>query len=126
MHDAEWDYAHTDYTNPAARPSPTGLADSEADWRRLHLDTPNGWLLRRNAMLQTLTNGQPIHLMHITTALDAIRSSGQLHASAGCLVGALYGAPTHPGTQRLTPPQSGRLPAGNETRHPNHGHRDHP
>ncbi|MFF5242826.1 hypothetical protein ACFY3V_01020 [Streptosporangium sp. NPDC000095] len=93
MHNAEWDNAHTDYTNPATRPSPTGLTDSEADWRRLHLDTPNGWLLRRNAMLQTLTSGQPIHLMHITTALDAIRSSGQLHASAGCLVGALYCAP---------------------------------
>ncbi|MEU4406207.1 hypothetical protein AB0F88_16925 [Streptosporangium sp. NPDC023963] len=96
MRDAEWDYAHTDYTDytgPAARPSPAGLADSEADWRSLHLDTPNGWLLRRNAMLETLTSGQPIHLMHVTTALDAIRSSGQLYASAGCLVGALYCAP---------------------------------
>lgn len=94
MHDREWDYAHTDFAAPADRPAPAGLADSESDWRR-HLEgrTPNGWLLRDNAMLEALTGGRPIYLMHTTPALDLIRSTGQLCASAGCLVGAIYCAP---------------------------------
>ncbi|MFE9921346.1 hypothetical protein ACFYQA_07130 [Streptomyces sp. NPDC005774] len=44
-------------------------------------------------MTGLLTSGRPIHLMHTTTALDAIRSSGQLYASSGCLLAALYCAP---------------------------------
>ncbi|MBB2910589.1 hypothetical protein FHS43_001852 [Streptosporangium becharense] len=91
MYATEWDYAHTDYTTPTVWPGPAGLVDSESDWRHhLQFETPNGWLLGQNSMLATLASGQPIYLMHVTPALDAIRASGQLCASAGCLVGALY------------------------------------
>lgn len=91
---AEWEDAHTDYAEPAHRAAPAGLAATESDWRdHVEQDTPNGWLLRGNAMVQRLTSGRPIHLMHTTVALDAIRSTGQLHASSGCLVAALYCAP---------------------------------
>ncbi|WP_433426396.1 hypothetical protein ACQP1V_42820 (plasmid) [Microtetraspora malaysiensis] len=94
MHAPEWDYAHTDFAAPTDRPAPAGLAASESDWRSyLETQTPNGWLLRDNAMLQALTSGRPIYLMHTTRALDMIRTTGQLCASAGCLVGALYCAP---------------------------------
>ncbi|GGU43102.1 hypothetical protein [Streptomyces violascens] len=102
--DTELDDAHTDYTRPVSRPAPAGLADSEADWRhRLVQDTPGGWLLADNAMTRTLASGRPIHLMHTTTALDAIRSSGQLYVSSGCLVAALYCAPLIPEATGLRP-----------------------
>ncbi|MCX4513964.1 hypothetical protein OHA27_27315 [Streptomyces sp. NBC_01619] len=92
--DTDLDDAHTDYTSLRTRPVPTGCAESEADWRhRLQHDTPGGHLLAHNAMTRTLTDGGPIHLMHTTTALDAIRASGQLYASSGCLLAALYCAP---------------------------------
>ncbi|MER5625862.1 hypothetical protein [Streptosporangium sp. NPDC002544] len=92
----DWEHAHTDYVASTTRPGPAGLATSDADWRHhLEHDTPNGWLLRPdgNAMLRTLTSRQPIYLMHMTRALEAIRTSGQVSPSAGCLVGALYCAP---------------------------------
>ncbi|MEU2600920.1 hypothetical protein ABZ669_27895 [Streptomyces hirsutus] len=92
--DTGLDDAHTDYTHPRIRPVPAGCAESEDDWRRrLQHDTPGGHLLAHNAMTQALTSGRPIHLMHTTTALDAIRVSGQLYASSGCLLAALYCAP---------------------------------
>lgn len=103
MH-ADWDDAHTDFTSPVTRSVPAGLTEGEADWRRrLQQETPGGWLLAGNAMTQTLTSGRPIHLMHTTTALDAIRASGQLYGSSGCLVAALYCAP-------LTPERAGLRP----------------
>jgi hypothetical protein len=96
----DWDDVHTDYsatgtgTGTGERASPAGLTATEADWcRRLEHDTPGGWLLRGNSMLETLASGRPIHLMHTTAALDAIRTSGQLYQAAGCLVGSLYCAP---------------------------------
>ncbi len=90
----EWDNAHTDHTSSSSRPGPSGLADTEADWRHhLEHETPNGGLLSGNSMTKTLASGRPIHLMHTTVALDAIRSSGHLYASTGCLVAALYCAP---------------------------------
>ncbi|WP_405012535.1 hypothetical protein [Kitasatospora sp. NBC_01539] len=103
MH-SEWDNAHTDHTSSATRPGPSGLAETEADWRH-HLahETPNGWLLSGNAMTKTLAAGRPIHLMHTTVALDAIRASGHLYASTGCLVAALYCAPLTPEPAGLRP-----------------------
>ncbi|WP_051811745.1 hypothetical protein [Kitasatospora sp. MBT63] len=100
----EWDNAHTDHTSSVTRPGPSGLAESEADWRH-HLEhgTPNGWLLSGNAMTKTLTSGRPIHLMHTTVALDAIRASGHLYASTGCLAAALYCAPLTPEPAGLRP-----------------------
>ena len=85
-----------DHTSNATRPGPAGLA-TEADWHH-HLahETPNGWLLSGNAMTKTLATGRPIHLMHTTVALDAIRASGHLYASTGCLVAALCLRAPHP------------------------------
>ncbi|MGW2255837.1 hypothetical protein ACWCXH_37695 [Kitasatospora sp. NPDC001660] len=103
MH-AEWDNAHTDHTTTPTHPEPAGLTETEADWRsHLEHQTPNGWLLRGNAMTETLTSGRPIHLMHTTVALDAIRASGHLYASTGCLVAALYCALLTPGPAGLRP-----------------------
>ncbi|MBV9024021.1 MAG: hypothetical protein JO362_09550 [Streptomycetaceae bacterium] len=100
----EWGNAHTDHTSSTTRPGPSGLAATEAD-RRHHLEheTPNGWLLSGNSMTKTLAAGRPIHLMHTTVALDAIRASGHLYASTGCLVAALYCA-------LLTPEPAGLRP----------------
>jgi hypothetical protein len=92
--DTDLDDAHTDHTHPRTRPVAAGCTESEDDWRRrLQHDTPGGHLLAHNAMTQTLTSGRPLHLMHTTTALDAIRASGHLYASSGCLLAALYCAP---------------------------------
>ncbi|MFE2722126.1 hypothetical protein [Kitasatospora sp. NPDC059327] len=95
MH-TDWDHAHTDYGAPTGHPAPTGLADTENDWRRRLAQSPNGDLMRDNAMLRVLTAGGPLHLLHLTRSLDAVRSSGQLLASTGCLVGAVYGSPLTP------------------------------
>jgi len=93
LHD-EWEYAHTDYTMPAQRQIPASLAESESDWRHhLERSTPNGWLIRHNAMTEALVSGKPMYLLHVTRAIDAIRTGQQLHVSTGCLVGALYCTP---------------------------------
>ncbi|MCA1220217.1 hypothetical protein [Streptomyces sp. 8L] len=93
MHD-EWENAHTDYTRPAQRPAPASLAESESDWRRyLEGDTPNGWLIQHSAMTEALVSGRPMYLLHTTKDIAAIRTSGELHVSTGCLVGALYCSP---------------------------------
>lgn len=118
MH-SEWDNAHTDHTSSATRPGPSGLAETEADWRHhLEHETPNGWLLSGNAMTETLASGRPIHLMHTTVALDAIRASGHLYASTGCLVAALYCAPLIPEPAGLRPHNLGTylLETKNHTR----------
>ncbi|MFE9933571.1 hypothetical protein [Streptomyces sp. NPDC005533] len=100
----EWEHAHTDYTLPAQRRSPASLADSEADWRDyLEHSTPNGWLIRNSAMTEALVGGKPLHLLHLTRGIDAIRTSGQVHVSAGCLVGALYCSPLTPQGEGLRP-----------------------
>ncbi|KUO00033.1 hypothetical protein [Streptomyces caeruleatus] len=90
----EWEHAHTDYTRPARRPAPASLAESEGDWRRyLEGDTPNGWLIQHSAMTEALVSGRPMYLLHTTKDIDAILTSGELHVSTGCLVGALYCSP---------------------------------
>ncbi|MBP0451026.1 hypothetical protein J5Y04_15955 [Kitasatospora sp. RG8] len=95
MH-TEWNDAHTDYGAPQTSQAPGGLADSDADWRQHLEQSPNGRLLHDNAMLRTLMAGARVRLMHLTRSLDAVRSSGQLLASTGCLVGAIYGSPLTP------------------------------
>lgn len=100
----EWEHAHTDYTMPVQRRAPASLAESESDWRQhLETSTPNGWLIRNNAMTEALTSGQPIHLLHTTRNIDAIRTSGQLHVSTGCLVAALYCSPLTSQREGLRP-----------------------
>ncbi|MGV9601304.1 hypothetical protein ACWDR1_32055 [Streptosporangium sandarakinum] len=103
--DLLWEDAHTDY-GPArrSRPTPRGLAASDAEWRSfLETTTPNGSLLRFSSLLETLTSGRPIHLMHTTGYLESIRASRQLYQAAGCLVGALYCAPLTPEPAGLRP-----------------------
>ncbi|MFC5802160.1 hypothetical protein [Streptomyces formicae] len=79
---------------PAQRRIPASLAESESDWRHyLEHSTPNGWLIRHNAMIEALVSGKPMYLLHTTKDIDAIRISRQLHVSTGCLVGALYCSP---------------------------------
>ncbi|MFD7908622.1 hypothetical protein ACFV4G_41070 [Kitasatospora sp. NPDC059747] len=97
MH-TEWDLAHTDYSAPPNRPLPAGLTDTESDWHQRLEQAPNGHLLREdaNAMLASLTADGPVHLLHLTRSLDAIRSSGHLLTSTGCLIGAVYGSPLTP------------------------------
>lgn len=100
----DWEHAHTDYTVPVHRRSPASLAESESDWRRyLEFSTPNGWLLRDNAMTAALVSGQPMYLLHVTRDIDAIRTSRQLHVSTGCLVGALYCSPLARQREALRP-----------------------
>ncbi|MYX15532.1 hypothetical protein GTY67_19420 [Streptomyces sp. SID8374] len=90
----EWEHAHTDYTTPARRQIPASLVDSENDWRHyLECSTANGWLIRHNAMTEALVSGKSMYLLHTTRGIDAIRASGELHVSTGCLVGALYCTP---------------------------------
>ncbi|MEU0382253.1 hypothetical protein ABZ093_33940 [Streptomyces cyaneofuscatus] len=90
----EWEHAHTDYTRPVQRPAPGSLAESEHDWRRyLEGDTPNGWLIQRSEMTEALASGRPMYLLHTTRNITAIRTSGELHVSTGCLIGALYCSP---------------------------------
>ncbi|MEU9181831.1 hypothetical protein AB0C90_34355 [Streptomyces sp. NPDC048550] len=90
----EWEHAHTDYTMPVQRRIPASLAETESDWRHyLERSTPNGWLIRNNAMTEALVSGRPMYLLHVTKGIDAIRTSRQLHVSTGCLVGALYCSP---------------------------------
>ncbi|MFD6470991.1 hypothetical protein [Streptomyces goshikiensis] len=104
MH-ADWDPVHTDYTSRTAPPGPSGLAETTDDWLATHHRAPNGHLLHTgaNQMLTALTSGRPIHLMHTTPYLDAIRATGELLGSAGCLVGALYCAPLTATPQGLRP-----------------------
>lgn len=107
--DTAWDNAHTDHTRPIPpAAAPAGLAQSSAEWSQRLADAPNGWLLRDNTMTRTLANGGPIHLMHTTVALDAIRTSGHLYASSGCLVAALYCAPLTPEPDGLRPHNLGQ------------------
>ncbi|MEU6331542.1 hypothetical protein ABZ851_30325 [Streptomyces sp. NPDC047049] len=100
-----WDHVHTDFGARTAPPGPAGLAESADDWLTAHRRAPNGHLLEvsDNAMLASLTSGRPVHLMHTTLALDAIRATGELHGAAGCLVGALYCAPLTETTDGLRP-----------------------
>ncbi|MDQ0990724.1 hypothetical protein [Streptomyces sp. V3I7] len=105
---AEWDDAHTNYASPARPPGPASLHETPTEWASLlEQDTANGWLLRGNSMLQTLASGRPIHLMHTTPALEAIRASRQVYAAAGCLVGSLYCAPLSPEPEGLRPHNMG-------------------
>ncbi|QDN55450.1 hypothetical protein FNV60_06980 [Streptomyces sp. RLB3-5] len=100
----EWEHAHTDYTMPAQRQIPASLAESESDWRHhLERSTPNGWLIRHNAMTEALVSGKPMYLLHTTKDINAIRTSRQLHVSTGCLVGALYCSPLASQREGLRP-----------------------
>ncbi|WP_030459002.1 hypothetical protein [Kitasatospora sp. NRRL B-11411] len=70
------------------------LGAQKADWTdRLALGTPNGHLLRRNNLFDSLAAGGKLHLLHVTHALEKISKDGSLYPSGGCLVGSIYCAP---------------------------------
>ncbi|MFJ1932585.1 hypothetical protein ACIOGZ_07895 [Kitasatospora sp. NPDC088160] len=100
---AEWEQAHTDFSLPVQRRAPASLTDSESDWRQYLETTPNGWLLRHNALTAALVSGRPLNLLHTTRGLDAIQAGRQLHVSSGCLVGALYCSPLTAEREGLRP-----------------------
>ncbi|MFD8379074.1 hypothetical protein ACFV2X_11130 [Streptomyces sp. NPDC059679] len=79
-------------------PSPADVSDpltkrSDAWEKRLAEQTPNGRLLRQNALFDTLSGSGKLHLLHVTHALEQISQQGALYPSGGCLVGSIYCAP---------------------------------
>ncbi|MFF7169677.1 hypothetical protein [Streptomyces pseudovenezuelae] len=54
-------------------------------------------------MTEALVSGKPMYLLHTTKDINAIRTSGQLHVSTGCLVGALYCSPLSRQREGLRP-----------------------
>ncbi|MFJ8040497.1 hypothetical protein ACIRBX_08340 [Kitasatospora sp. NPDC096147] len=78
-----------------ATPNPDDpLGIQKVAWTdRLSLGTPNGHLLRRNALFDSLATGGKLHLLHVTHALEKINQDGVLYPSGGCLVGSIYCAP---------------------------------
>ncbi len=98
-HDAYhlWADAHAFYDTPLlpdTRDQAGPLAEQSARWeQRLADETPHGALLRTNALFDTLNGDGPLHLLHVTHALEEISQNGFLYPSGGCLVGSIYCAP---------------------------------
>ncbi|MCY0923005.1 hypothetical protein OS965_33505 [Streptomyces sp. H27-G5] len=98
-----WADAHAFYGSGLV-PSPADpvdpLAAQSVAWdQRLAEGTPNGHLLRRNALFDTLSGEGKLHLLHVTHALEEINQEGMLYPSGGCLVGSIYCAPLTPTEQ---------------------------
>ncbi|MFE4175083.1 hypothetical protein ACFRR7_24055 [Streptomyces sp. NPDC056909] len=79
-------------------PGPAGtgdpLAEQTSAWdTRLSQETPNGSLMRNNALFDALGGSGKLHLLHVTHALEEISKDGVLYPSGGCLVGSIYCAP---------------------------------
>lgn len=73
------------------------LAEQTASWdTRLAETTPNGHLLRSNALFNALGSEGKLYLLHVTHALEEIAEQGILYPSGGCLVGSVYCAPLTP------------------------------
>ncbi|WP_101258708.1 hypothetical protein [Streptomyces barkulensis] len=93
--DAHAFYDSTPVPGPDRHRDP--LAAREAAWQtRLLEETPNGWLLRGNALFDALGGDGTLHLLHVTHALEQISEQGVLYPSGGCLVGSIYCAPLTP------------------------------
>ncbi|AXI78958.1 hypothetical protein [Peterkaempfera bronchialis] len=95
-----WADAHA-FFDSAVPPESGGhndpLAAKTAVWqKRLADETPNGSLLRKNALFDALSSDGKLHLLHVTHALEEISRQGVLYPSGGCLVGSIYCAPLIP------------------------------
>jgi hypothetical protein len=95
-----WADAHS-FFDSALLPGPgeqiDPLADQAIMWeKRLSTQTPNGTLLRKNALFDALSGDGKLHLLHVTHALEEISQQGVLYPSGGCLVGSIYCAPLTP------------------------------
>jgi len=95
-----WADAHAFFDSaliPSASDHTVPLVAKTAAWdRRLAEDTPNGHLLRQNALFEALSGNGKLHLLHVTHALEEISQQGVLYPSGGCLVGSIYCAPLTP------------------------------
>ncbi|MFE6273516.1 hypothetical protein ACFVQ9_32560 [Streptomyces goshikiensis] len=92
----QWADAHA-FFDTALIPSPADsqdpLAGQSAVWEDRLAGTPNGRLLRDNALFRALSGDGKLHLLHVTHALEQISEHGTLYPSGGCLVGSVYCAP---------------------------------
>lgn len=91
-----WADAHAFYDSPlivGASAQADLLGQQTAAWERRLEETPNGALLRSNALFDALNGDGPLHLLHVTHALEQISEHGFLYPSGGCLVGSIYCAP---------------------------------
>jgi hypothetical protein len=92
-----WADAHAFFDTPlipGTNDRADALGQQSAAWEsRLAEDTPNGALLRSNALFDALNGDGPLHLLHVTHALEEISQHGFLYPSGGCLVGSIYCAP---------------------------------
>ncbi|MDT0379401.1 hypothetical protein RM572_11540 [Streptomyces sp. DSM 42041] len=95
-----WADAHAFYEStlvPGPDPHGDHLSAKDAAWQsRLLEETPNGRLLRQNALFDALSGDRTLHLLHVTHALEHINEQGALYPSGGCLVGSIYCAPLTP------------------------------
>ncbi|MFB7253172.1 hypothetical protein [Streptomyces nojiriensis] len=96
----QWADAHA-FFDTTLIPSPVDsqdpLSEQTTAWEnRLAAETPNGSLLRDNALFRALGGDGKLHLLHVTHALEQISEHGSLYPSGGCLVGSVYCAPLTP------------------------------
>jgi hypothetical protein len=90
-----WSNSHVFYDQLLHRPRHNDAVSAQgALWRQRQVnETPNGSLMRDNALFQALQNDRKLYLMHVSHKLDKIEAQGTLYPSGGCLVGAVYCAP---------------------------------
>nr|WP_242335230.1 hypothetical protein [Streptomyces formicae] len=93
-----WADAHAFFDSALlAGESTDPLAEQTTAWdTRLAEATPNGHLLRSNALFDALGGNGKLYLLHVTHALEKIAEQGILYPSGGCLVGSVYCAPLTP------------------------------
>lgn len=89
-----WEEAHSLYD-----PSPAHLDE----YMTQGIHSP---LLGQNTFINSLREAQKLYFLHITTALEILLTTGEMHASGGCLVGSVYCTP-------LTQLKNGSLKAHN-------------
>lgn len=91
-----WADAHHFYESPylpSQHDDANPLAALTDAWDARLEATPNGALLRENALFDALGGSSKLHLLHVTHALEEISEHGVLYPSGGCLVGSIYCAP---------------------------------
>ncbi|MGW1194448.1 hypothetical protein ACWD4B_01115 [Streptomyces sp. NPDC002536] len=91
-----WADAHAFFDTPVIPPAADAddpLAEQTASWHERLAQAPQGALLRDNALFDALVGDGPLHLMHVTHALEQINENGFLYPSGGCLVGSIYCTP---------------------------------
>ncbi len=94
---SDWAKAHATYSSSDfSHNEPTNeLATLAAEWRARQENMQHGHLIRDNSFFESHRQGK-MYMVHGTSNFEAILSSGVLYASAGCLVGAVYGAQVFP------------------------------